>query len=260
MVDILQKIAAYKREEVAALRPYADSIVAKAKSAPKPKGFSRALRQTDGPALIAEVKKASPSKGLIRDDFNPAQIAKGYQSGGASCLSVLTDGPSFQGSAEVFADVRAAVDLPLLRKDFMVDTLQVYESRAMGADCVLIIMAMIEDGLAKDLYDLATELGMDALIETHDARELNRALKLGGNLIGINNRDLRTFDTSLETFKDLAPTVPNDALLVAESGIFTPDHILDLTKHGAWAFLVGESLMRQDDVEAATRVLLGKTA
>ena len=257
MADILQKIAAYKREEVTALRPEAPSIMRKAKSASKPRGFTEALRITNGPALIAEVKKASPSKGLIREDFNPAEIAKAYQAGGAACLSVLTDGPSFQGSAKVFADVRAETDLPLLRKDFMVDPLQVYQSRAMGADCVLIIMAMIEDSLAKDLYDLSTELGMDALIETHDAIELRRALRLGGDLIGINNRDLRTFDTSLDTFKSLAPDVPESTLLVAESGIFTPDHILDLTEHGARAFLVGESLMRQDDVEAATRILLG---
>lgn len=257
MVDILQKIAAYKRDEVTALRSQASTIISQAKSAPKPRGFAHALRGAQGPALIAEVKKASPSKGVIRDDFDPTQIAKAYQAGGAACLSVLTDGPSFQGSAQVFADVRKAVDLPLLRKDFMVDPLQVYESRAMGADCVLIIMAMIEDRLAQDLYDLATELGMDALIETHNAFELRRALHLGGHLIGINNRNLRTFDTTLDPFKALAPTVPDEALLVAESGIFTSDDILDLTRHGARAFLVGESLMRQDDVETATRALLG---
>lgn len=258
MADILQKIAAYKREEVTALRPDASEIMTKARSASKPRGFTAALRNIEGPALIAEVKKASPSKGLIRADFDPAKIAQSYQSGGAACLSVLTDGPSFQGSARVFAQVRAATDLPLLRKDFMVDPLQVYQSRAMGADCVLIIMAMIDDGLAKDLYDLSTELGMDALIETHDAFELRRAMKLGGDLIGINNRDLRTFDTTLDTFKSLAPAAHKNALLVAESGIFTTDHILDLTAHGARAFLVGESLMRQENVEQATQVLLGK--
>jgi len=258
MADILRKIADYKRGEVMALRANASAIMAQAKLAPTPRGFMAALRSADGPAIIAEVKKASPSKGLIRSDFNPAKIAKAYYSGGAACLSVLTDEPSFQGSAEAFAQARAATPLPLLRKDFMIDPLQVYQSRAMGADCVLIIMAMIDDALAQDLYDLSVELGMDALIETHDGLELRRALRLGGHLIGINNRDLRTFDTTLDTFKSLAPNVPKDALLVAESGIFTPDHILDLTAHGARAFLVGESLMRQDDVEKATQILLGQ--
>ncbi|WP_017930584.1 indole-3-glycerol phosphate synthase TrpC [Robiginitomaculum antarcticum] len=260
MSDILQKIAAYKHDEVDALRPHAADIKARAADAPAPRGFARALAEARGPALIAEVKKASPSKGLIRDNFDPANIARAYQAGGATCLSVLTDGPSFQGSADGFAEVRKAVKLPLLRKDFMVDPLQIYESRAMGADCILIIMAMIEDGLAKDLFNMAKDLGMDSLIETHDMDELDRALVLGGNLIGINNRNLKTFETTLTTFKTLAPRIPIEKFLVAESGIFTPGHILDLTAHGARAFLVGESLMRQDNVELATRRLLGLSA
>lgn len=260
MADILQKIAAYKREEVNALKSHAADIRARAADAAAPLGFKAALAECNGPALIAEVKKASPSKGLIRAEFDPSSIATSYAEGGAACLSVLTDGPSFQGSAQAFAEVRQIVSLPLLRKDFMVDPLQVYESRAMGADCILIIMAMIEDSLAQDLYDCAISLGMNTLIETHDKVEVERALLIGGDLIGINNRNLKTFETTLNTFKLLAPQVPKNKLLVAESGIFTFDHIMDLTSHGAAAFLVGESLMRQDDVKLATRNLLGRSA
>lgn len=261
MVDILDKIAAYKREEVAQLftRTSAAELDAAAKRADAPRGFLRALelRAAYGPALIAEVKKASPSKGLIREDFDPATIAKAYENGGAACLSVLTDGPSFRGSEAAFRAARAATTLPALRKDFMVDTVQIAESRAMGADCILIIMSMIDDALAAELFASAAHYGMDALIETHDRTEVERALKLGGRLLGINNRNLRTFETSLTTFKKLATDIPSDAFLVAESGIFTADDVLELAGYGAQGYLVGESLMRQDDVEAATRALIG---
>ncbi len=264
MTDILAKIARYKREEVKALlskTPIAQ-LESLAKAQAPARGFATALRARAkiGPALIAEVKKASPSKGLIREDFNPAAIARAYQSGGAACLSVLTDGPSFQGSEAAFHAARGAVTLPVLRKDFMVDAAQIIESRAMGADCILIIMAMVDDALARDLFNHAARLGMDALIETHTPQEVERALKLGGQLIGINNRNLRTFKTDLESFNALAANIPSSALLVAESGIFTSDDILRLAGFGAQAYLVGESLMRQDDVERATRALLGKTA
>lgn len=261
MVDILDKIVAYKREEVAQLlaRTSAAELDAAAKRADAPRGFLHALelRAAHGPALIAEVKKASPSKGLIREDFDPATIAKAYENGGATCLSVLTDGPSFQGSEAAFRAARAATALPALRKDFMVDTVQIAESRAMGADCILIIMSMINDALAADLFAAAKTYGMDALIETHDRTEVERALKLGGRLLGINNRNLRTFETSLTTFKELATDIPSDAFLVAESGIFTADDVLELAGYGAQGYLVGESLMRQDDVESATRALIG---
>jgi len=235
--DVLKKIASYKADEVAALKSrisYAD------------------LR----PALITEVKKASPSKGLIRVDFNPVEIAQSYERGGAACLSVLTDGPGFQGSNQIFKDVRAACPLPLLRKDFMVDPVQIIESRAMGADCILIIMAMIDDSLAKDLFDTAADLGMDALIETHTKDEVTRGLKLGGTLMGVNNRDLRTFETSLDTFAHLAEDIPQGCTLIAESGIFTRNDIERLITQGAEGFLIGESLMRQDDVEQAVRDLV----
>lgn len=261
MTDILSKIAAYKHDEVRALlaeTPWADLDRA-AKSAAPVKGFQNALLNASKsrPALIAEVKKASPSKGLIREDFDSAKISSAFERGGAACLSVLTDGPSFQGSEAAFVAAKQACALPLLRKDFMVDTAQIVHSRAIGADCILIIMAMIDDALAADLFAAATDLGMDALIETHDTVEVERALKLGGTLLGINNRNLRTFETKLSTFKSLANDIPDEALLVAESGIFTNEDVLELTRDGAQAFLVGESLMRQDDVEQATRALIG---
>ncbi len=260
MSDILQKIAAYKRDDVRALRATISSadLDARAKAADAPRGFLAALeaKAKTGPALIAEVKKASPSKGLIRKNFNPATIARAYEAGGAACLSVLTDAPSFQGSPEAFAQARAACALPALRKDFMVDTIQIAQSRAMGADCILIIMAMIDDVLAADLMAAATNYGMDALIETHTPMEVERALKLGGRLLGVNNRNLKTFETKLSTFADLAKNMPGDAFLVAESGIFTADDILTLASYGAQGYLVGESLMRQDDVEEATRRLI----
>ena len=261
MVDILNRIAAYKREEVAELlrNITRSELDAAAKKQPAPRGFLAALesKARTGPALIAEVKKASPSKGLIRADFDPKAIATAYEMGGAACLSVLTDTPSFQGNEAAFKSAHGAVSVPALRKDFMVDTAQIAQSRAMGADCILIIMAMIDDALAAELFAASQHYGMDALIETHDAEEVERALKLGGRLLGINNRNLRTFETKLDTFKTTAANVPDDAFLVAESGIFTPDDVLELAGYGAQAYLVGESLMRQDDVAAATRTLLG---
>ena len=261
MADILNQIAAYKRREVSELlsRTSASDLDAMARKADPVRPFLRALdvRAANGPALIAEVKKASPSKGLIRADFHPAEIARAYESGGAACLSVLTDGPSFQGSEDAFHAARGAVTLPALRKDFMVDTVQIAQSRAMGADCILIIMAMIDDALAADLLSAAHHYGMDALIETHSPKEVQRALKLGGRLLGINNRNLRTFETSLSNFTTLAADIPADAFLVAESGIFTSDDILKLARFGAKGYLVGESLMRKEDVEVATRELLG---
>ena len=259
--NVLQKIAAYKAVEVAELKKWIGTadLKAKALASAKPRGFKAALdaAAATGPALIAEVKKASPSKGIIREDFDPVAIAKAYTDGGAACLSVLTDMPSFQGSMDIFRDVRAATDLPLLRKDFMLDPIQIYEAREAGADAILIIMAMIDDKVARQLIKAAKEMGLDALVETHDETELARAIVLGSDLIGINNRDLRTFDTTLDTFTRLASKAPVSATLVAESGIFTPDHILRLAGDGAKAYLVGESLMRQDDVKRATEILMG---
>ena len=262
--DVLKKIAAYKADEVKALksRTNINELRAYADRQPAPRGFAAKLKTAakTGPALIAEVKKASPSKGVIRADFDPVNVALSYEVGGAACLSVLTDGPGFQGSNAIFDQVRRATPLPLLRKDFMLEPIQIAESRALGADCVLIIMGMIDDKTAKSLMREAKKLGMDALVETHDETELARAIALGATLIGINNRDLRTFNTTLNTFYNLAPKAPKNALLVAESGIFTPDDVLALTEKGAQAFLVGESLMRQDDVVEATRRLIGQTS
>jgi len=260
--DVLTRIAAYKREDVAtrkALRSQS-RIEALALSADEPRGFRDALdrhvEETGRPALIAEIKKASPSKGLIRADFDPPALARAYQAGGASCLSVLTDGPSFQGDDAYLVAARAAVSLPCLRKDFLVDPWQVAESRALGADCILIILDMVDDVLAGELLSEATRFGMDALIETHDEAEMARACRLGGDLVGINNRSLRTFDVDLDTTERLAILSPVRALLVAESGIFTPEDVARVSAAHAQAILVGESLMRQDDVEAATRALL----
>ena len=260
--DVLKKIAAYKSDEVKTLKSRTNikKLRAFASRQPAPRGFASKLKTAAkiGPALIAEVKKASPSKGVIRADFDPVNIALSYEVGGAACLSVLTDGPGFQGSNAIFDQVRRATPLPLLRKDFMLEPIQIAESRALGADCVLIIMGMIDDKTAKSLMREAKNLGMDALVETHDESELTRAVALGATLIGINNRDLRTFNTTLDTFARLAPKTPKDALLVAESGIFTPNDVLSLTEKGAQGFLVGESLMRQDDVAEATRRLIGQ--
>lgn len=252
--DILAKIAAYKVDEVAALD--VGTIEKSLETAPSPKGFYKTLSSTPQPALICEVKKASPSKGIIRENFDPEAIAKAYEIGGAACLSVLTDGPGFQGSQHIFSTVRAATDLPLLRKDFMIDPLQIRDARAMGADAILVILAMTDDLISKRLIQEAETLGMDIVVETHDESELKRAINLGASLIGINNRDLRSFDTSLNTFERLAPSVPKDVLLIAESGIFTAKDINRLAQAGAKAYLIGESLMRQDHVEQATRTLI----
>ena len=262
MPNVLQKIAAYKTIEVKNLKKTvsADEMRKRAIAAPKPRGFKAALDKAalTGPALIAEVKKASPSKGIIREDFDPVSIARAYTQGGAACLSVLTDTPSFQGSLDILKDVRAATELPIIRKDFMIDPIQVYGARAVGADAILIILSMTDDAVNRRLIKAAKEMELDVLVETHDAAEIARAVKLGADLIGINNRNLKTFETTLDTFTALAPLVPHGPTLVAESGIFTSDHVLRLAGDGAKAYLVGESLMRQEDVKRATEVLLGK--
>ncbi len=260
MPTVLDRIKTYKLDEVEERksRRSQSELDGAARSAPKPRDFAGCLQAAarEGYGLIAEIKKASPSKGLIREDFDPAALARAYEKGGASCLSILTDAPSFQGHEDDLVAARAACDLPVLRKDFVYDPWQVTESRAIGADCILLIMASLEDEQASELEDAAFHWNMDVLIEVHDEAELDRAMALRSSLIGINNRDLHTFETSLDVTRRLARIVSADRTIVAESGLSTPADLADLARYGARKFLIGESLMRRANVAEATRRLL----
>lgn len=265
MMDVLQEICAAKRDHVAACerRKPIGSVLDAAKTAAPPRGFAARLRRARAEGrygLIAEIKRASPSKGLIRKDFDPEDLARQYEAGGATCLSVLTDPPYFQGADEHLSAAREAVDLPVLRKDFMLDPYQVAEARAIGADCILLIMAALENGPAGELADHARELGMDVLVEVHDEEELDRALAIGDGLVGINNRNLKTLKTDIATTRRLAPLVPRDRLAVGESGLSSPADLASMEAAGITTFLIGEALMSQKDVKAATEVLLRREA
>ena len=265
MRDVLARICADKRSHVArckAARPL-EIVTEAARSADPPRGFAKRLAAAAAAGcygLIAEIKRASPSKGLIRADFDPAALARAYSRGGATCLSVLTDEPYFQGRDAYLTEARAAVDLAVLRKDFLLDPYQIVEARSLGADCILLIMAALSDDQAAELERTAEEFGMDVLVEVHDEQELERALRLRTSLIGINNRNLKTLEVDLTMTERLAPRVPRDRLTVAESGLNTPGDLARMHRAGASLFLIGESLMRQDDVAAATRALLGDRA
>ena len=262
MSTILDRIKTYKLDEVAARKATLplSAVEDMAKGAPHPRGFAKALSDAVivGYGLIAEIKKASPSRGLIRADFDPPALARAYEAGGATCLSVLTDGPSFQGADAFLTEAHQATKLPCLRKDFLYDTYQVAEARALHADCILIVMASVSDAQAAELEAAATHWGMDALIEVHDRAELDRATRLKSPLIGINNRNLHSFEVTLDTTRQLARHVPEDRLIVSASGLHTPADLADMARYGARCFLIGESLMRQADVTAATRAILAK--
>lgn len=263
MSDVLQRICAEKREWIAARMAETPLAVLeeRARTAGGPRGFAASLERrarADGFALICEIKKASPSKGLIRKDFDPSSLARAYAQGGAACLSVLTDGPYFQGEDGHLGAARAAVELPVLRKDFMLEPYQIVESRALGADCVLLILAALDDEQARELAACAKDRDMDVLVEVHDEAELERALALESRLIGINNRNLKTLDVDLDTTRRLAPRIPEDRMLICESGLFAREDLLAMREVGAKAFLIGESLMRQKNVAAATAALLGR--
>ena len=265
MSDTLTRITADTRNHVDACRARRSlaDVEKAARAVDSPRGFARALKSAIAAGrygLIAEIKKASPSKGLIRADFDPPSLARAYERGGASCLSVLTDVPYFQGSDAFLVQARAACALPVLRKDFMIDPYQIVEARSLGADCVLLIMACLDDALAAELAKLAHRWGMDVLVEVHDAPEMERALRLDADLVGVNNRNLKTLGVDLATTEQLAPLVPKDRVLVSESGLGSPADLARMARVGASAFLIGESFMRQTDVEAAVRAMLVREA